>query len=80
MLYSYSEMNSSVDCSSAPSLETYFLHYVDDITVMGNDAAHIILIKQELTKRFNLTDLGEFTYFLGIQVTRDRKNRTLELD
>ena len=59
---------------------TILMVYVDDITVMGNDAAHIILVKQELAKRFDLTDLGELTYFLGIRVTRDRKNRTLELD
>ena len=48
---------------------TILMVYVDDITVMGNDAAHIILVKQELTKRFDLTDLGELTYFLGIRVT-----------
>jgi len=59
---------------------TILMVYVDDITIMGNDATHIILVKQELTKRFDLTDLGELTYFLGIHVTRDQKHHTLELD
>ena len=59
---------------------TILMVYVDNITIMGNDATHIISVKQELAKRFNLTDLGELTYFLGICVTRDRKHRTLKLD
>ena len=59
---------------------TILMVYVDDITIMGNDAAHLISVKQELAKRFDLTDLGELDYFLGIRVTRDRKHRILELD
>src|SRR5882762_8478461 len=59
---------------------TILMVYVDDIQIMGNSTAHIISVKQELGKRFDLTDLGELGYFLGIRVTRDHKHRTLELD
>ena len=59
---------------------TILMVYVDDIQIMGNSAAHIISVKQELGKCFDLTDLGELDYFLGIRVTRDHKHRTLELD
>ena len=36
-------------------------------------------LKKDLTDRFEMTDLGEAHYILGLQLTRDRANRTLFL-
>ena len=36
-------------------------------------------IKKSLSSRFDVTDLGEIHYFLGIEVTRDRPNRKIYL-
>ncbi len=53
--------------------------YVDDITVTGTNSAKIAWTKAELKKHFKLRDMGPVDFFLGIQVIRDRPNRTIQL-
>lgn len=42
--------------------------YVDDLLVTGNNAIQIEDFKKEMMKVFEMTDLGEMTYFLGIEI------------
>jgi hypothetical protein len=35
---------------------------------------------EKLRRRFNITDLGESTFMLGMRITRDRRARTIKLD
>ncbi|KAI6694933.1 hypothetical protein NL676_022643 [Syzygium grande] len=42
--------------------------YVDDMLVIGSNSAQITAIKQEMMKMFEMTDLGEMSYFLGMEV------------
>ena len=51
--------------------------YVDDLLIVGNCKSEIADIKGELSKRFEMKDLGAASTMLGIEVTRDRKNRKL---
>ena len=53
--------------------------YVDDLLIAGNDSKAIAWIKGELRKRFEMKDLGEARVCLGLEITRDRANRTLHL-
>ena len=53
--------------------------FVDDITLAGNDAAAIDAFVQELSSHFKLRDLGPTTQLLGMEIHRDRPNRTLSL-
>lgn len=53
--------------------------YVDDILIAGPDKKEIQRIKDKLWVRFEMTDLGECQYYLGMTVTRDRANRILRL-
>ncbi|CAN1174147.1 Retrovirus-related Pol polyprotein from transposon RE2, partial [Linum perenne] len=46
----------------------YFLIYVDDLLLTGNDAATIKLFQEQLSQRFSLKHLGHLNYFLGIEV------------
>lgn len=46
------------------------LVYVDDILVTGFDTTEISKLMAKLHQQFALKDLGELSYFLGIQVTR----------
>ena len=43
--------------------------YVDNILVIGSNSKHIEAVIQYLHSKFALKDLGEFNYFLGIEVT-----------
>ena len=57
----------------------FLVMYVDDILLIGNDVGKLSEVKVWLAKQFDMKDLGEATYILGIQIFRDRKNRTLSL-
>jgi Reverse transcriptase (RNA-dependent DNA polymerase) len=42
--------------------------YVDDIVLTGNDLVEMKRLKASLAKEFEMKDLGELRYFLGIEV------------
>ena len=52
---------------------------MDDILLIGNDVGKLSDVKVWLAKQFDMKDLGEAAYVLGIQIFRDRKNRQLAL-
>jgi len=54
-------------------LFTALLIYVDDILITGNDHASIVDTKKFLHSQFNLKDLGNLKYFLGIEVSASKK-------
>lgn len=41
--------------------------YVDDLLVTGNSEAEIFEFKEKMMQEFEMTDLGLFSYFLGIE-------------
>ena len=53
--------------------------YVDDILIAARDMAAIRNIKARLTSTFDVRDLGEAKYFLGISIHRDRHEQTLKM-
>ena len=57
----------------------FLILYVDDILIIENDVESLMSIKVLLTKKFQMKDLGEASYVLGIQIFRDRKNKMLAL-
>ncbi|WKA05324.1 hypothetical protein VitviT2T_023298 [Vitis vinifera] len=57
----------------------FLVLYVDDILLIGNDVESLSKAKNWLASQFQMKDLGEASYILGIQMTRDRKNRLLAL-
>jgi Reverse transcriptase (RNA-dependent DNA polymerase) len=44
--------------------------YVDDMIISGNNEGEIALLKKKLGKEFEVKDLGQLRYFLGIEITR----------
>ena len=53
--------------------------YVDDILLIGNDIPSMQATKAWLGKCFEMKDLGEAAYILGIKIYRDRPRRILGL-
>ena len=49
------------------------LVYVDDIIITGSDKEGIILTKAFLKTSFDIKDLGELKYFLGIEMCRSKE-------
>ncbi|CAI7874414.1 unnamed protein product, partial [Closterium sp. NIES-54] len=63
--------------TSLPSF--YILVYVDDLVFATADTAGLAHVKSELQKRHTCTDLGELRSYVGLQITRDRAQRTITL-
>jgi hypothetical protein len=53
--------------------------YVDDITIISKSIDTIKKHKADLMKKYRMTDLGEISTFLGIEVERNRQQRTLKI-
>ncbi|CAI7749825.1 unnamed protein product [Closterium sp. NIES-54] len=58
----------------------YILVYVDDLVFAAADTAGLAHVKSELQKRHTCTELGELRSYLGLQITRDRAQRTITLN
>ena len=46
----------------------FLILYVDDILIIGNDVGSLTSVKMWLTKQFQMKDLREASYVLGIQI------------
>ena len=44
--------------------------YVDDLLVTGSNVEMIVSFKQDMAARFDMSDLGKLSYYLGIKVTQ----------
>ena len=55
------------------------LLYVDDMLIVGQDADMIQKLKMELSKTFDMKDLGSAKCILGMEILRDRKTGKLWL-
>ena len=53
--------------------------YVDDILLAGNDKKYLLTMKEWLSSNFDMKDMGEATYILGIKITRGHPKRMLAL-
>ena len=47
--------------------------YVDDILLAGKSIERLNAVKQALSQQFQVKDMGELHYFLGVKVVQDQK-------
>ena len=59
--------------------QVILLLYVDDIVLAAPTMDQIDWIRLQLYTEFDMTDLGELTTFLGLEISRNREKRTLHL-
>ncbi|CAI7818675.1 unnamed protein product [Closterium sp. NIES-54] len=57
----------------------FVLVYVNELVFATANTKALALVKSELQKRHTCTDLGELRNYLGLQLTRDRAQRTITL-
>ena len=57
----------------------FLVLYVDDILLIGNDVGVMSSMKIWLSSQFEVTDLGEANFILGIKLWWNCKNRMLGL-
>jgi len=51
--------------------------YVDDLFITGTDERSISGFKREMASKFEMSDLGKLTYYLGIEVCQQEQGITL---
>ena len=61
------------------SMVVFMVLYVDGIILISNDVRQLSSIKIWFSTQFQMKDLGEVQYILGIKVLRDQKNMKLRL-
>ena len=59
------------------SKHIYLVLYVDDILLATNDVGMLHETKKFLSKKFEMKDLGDASFVLGIQIHRDRSRGIL---
>ena len=52
---------------------------MDDILLASSDVDLLLETKKFLSSRFDMKDLGEASFILGIEIHRDRRNGVLAL-
>ena len=57
----------------------FLILYVDDILLASSDVGLLLETKKFLSSNFDMKDLGEASFVLGIEIHRDRRNEVLGL-
>ena len=57
----------------------FVLVYVDDLLLVTNNTVALKAVKSALRSRFDMKDMGEAHFILGVQIRRDRAKRQLFL-
>ena len=56
--------------------DTFYIGvYVDDMILAGKNEAKMRSVKEELTSRFDIKDLGKLSYFLGMSIVQDQEKK-----
>ena len=53
--------------------------YVDDLLIACSDVNSLAELKKRLTAQFDMEDLGEASFILGVDICRDRSRRTISI-
>ncbi|KAJ9566849.1 hypothetical protein OSB04_002815 [Centaurea solstitialis] len=77
--FAKSEFEPCVYTKFSGSIVTFLVLYVDDILLIGNDIPTLQSVKAWLSKCFQIKDLGEAAYILGIKIYRNRSRRLIGL-
>jgi len=72
-----SKVNPSVYVAQVGDVKFFIVVYVDDFILVCNDQNKLLQIKEELSQKFEMKDLGELHFFLGMEVERNRDERLL---
>src|SRR5260370_3389023 len=72
------EADHAVFTHTDPSMSIIAL-YIDDITMASKDLNTIKRDKEALKRRYEMTDLGELNWILGIHITHNRQKGTISL-
>jgi hypothetical protein len=68
-----------IQTAEAGDTSCYLMVYVDDILIASGDKKLIKKVKEQLMTAYDARDMGDAASYLGMKITRDRGNRTIQL-
>ncbi|XP_019055285.1 PREDICTED: uncharacterized protein LOC109115550 [Nelumbo nucifera] len=71
--YTQTQSDHTLFVKKKDTLVIFLIVYVDDIVVTSNDIEEVSALKKFLSSKFEIKDLGELWYFLGIEVARSKE-------
>lgn len=72
-------MDQCIDQKISESKICFLVLYVDDILLASNEKRLLHAVEQFLSKNFDMKDMGEASYAIGIKIHRDRTHCILGL-
>ena len=51
--------------------------YVDDLILAARNEKQLNQVKEKLSSKFDIKDLGEFKYFLGMKVEQNKETKSI---
>jgi hypothetical protein len=58
----------------------FIVVYVNDLILVCNNKDKFLQVKEELSRKFEMKDLGDLHFFLGMEVEKDRAQRLLYIN
>lgn len=78
--YKRSQLESCVYIKRQNKLMTIVAVYVDDFFIFSNDTVETKILKEKLSSRFKIKDLGEVKQCLGMRISIDKSKGIITLD
>jgi hypothetical protein len=75
-----SEADPSVYVARVGDVKFFIVVYVDDLILVCNDQNKLLQIKEKLNQKFEMKNLGELHFFLGMKVKRNHDERLLRIN
>jgi hypothetical protein len=75
-----SGVDPSVYVAQVGDVKFFIVVYVDDLILVCNDQKKLLQIKEELSQKFEMKDLKELHFFLGVEVERNPDERLLRIN
>jgi hypothetical protein len=74
------EADLSLYVAQVRDVKFFIVVYVDDLILVCNDQNKLLQMKEELSQKFEMKDLGELHFFLGMEVERNHDERLLRIN
>jgi hypothetical protein len=77
--FKHTEADHCVYTRTIEGKTSYITVWVDDLLLLTEDTAEMEELKQSLRQKFTITDFGEPTLLIGLEINRDHANRTISI-
>ncbi len=75
-----SDVNFSVYIVQVGDVKFFIVVYVNDLILVCNNKNKLLQVKEELFRKFEMKDLRNLHFFLGMEVERDRAQHSLYIN